>query len=330
MLRSRIAGIGRALPQRVLTNADLEQMVDTTNEWIVERTGIRRRRVLDDDLCTSDLAAEAGRKACAAAGIDATEIDAIIVGTVTPDRPMPATAVYVQQKIGAGCPAFDISAACAGFIYGLAIADGLICRGAYKRILVIGVEILSRIVNWKDRNTCVLFGDGAGAAVVAPEDGEPRGSASAILDLELCADGQHACHLDIPAGGTVEPTSFDTLERKRHYVQMNGRQVFTQGVKNMSAAAKIVLERNGVLPSEVSCVFAHQANMRIIEGVSQRVGISMDRFFNNIHEYGNTSSASIPISLSEAVEQGRIKRGDLVLLTALGAGIAWGAALIRW
>lgn len=325
--RSKIVGVGHAVPSKVLTNHDLERLVDTSDEWIVERTGIRERRVLPAELSTSDLAAEAAACALTRAGVQARELDAIIVATVTPDTPMPATAVHVQQKIGANsCAAFDISAACAGFLYGLAIADGFVASGRFQRVLVIGVEVLSRITDWSDRNTCVLFGDGAGAAIVAPASDE----ASGIFEIVLASDGSHAGHLEIPAGGTREPLSSDVLASKRHLVQMNGRQVFTQAVRNMSAASLAVLDRVGLRAEDVDRVFAHQANLRILEGTSQRTGIPLTKFFNNIDRYGNTSSASVPIAMSEALSQGCLKPGDVILLMALGAGLAWGSAIMRW
>ena len=327
MPKSKIAGVGRALPERVMTNVDLEGIVDTTDDWIVERTGIRERRILADGRCTSDLAAEAGRDACKSAGIRPEDLDAIIVGTVTPDSPMPATAVHVQRKLNAGrCPAFDISAACAGFLYGLSIADSMIHRGNCKKVLVIGVEILSRILDWTDRTTCVLFGDGAGAAVIVAADEPNRG----IVDVQIYSDGAHAAHLDIPAGGSVEPTTHDTVEKRRHFVKMAGRQIYSQAVKNMTSACKDLLARNGLSAGDIDHVFAHQANMRILDSISQRIDVPMTRFFNNIERYGNTSSASIPISMTEAVAGNCLKSDDLLLLTALGAGLSWGAALIRW
>jgi 3-oxoacyl-[acyl-carrier-protein] synthase III len=326
MKRSKIAGIGRGVPDKILTNVDLEKIVDTTDQWITERTGIRQRHITEEGRFTSDLAAVAALQACQRAEVKPEDLDAIIVGTVTPDMAMPATAVFVQQKIGAKqCPAFDISAACAGFLFGLGIADSFIQRGPFRRVLVIGVELLSRVLDWTDRNTCVLFGDGAGAAVVVPSEDE-RG----ILDLELHSDGSQAANLDIRGGGSVNPASHHTVDEKLHYVRMNGKQIFTHAVRNMSAASMTVLERGGYSPADVTTVFAHQANLRILEGVSQRTGISSDRFFINIQKYGNTSSASIPIAMSEALEEGRIKPGDLLLLTALGAGVSWASALIRW
>jgi 3-oxoacyl-[acyl-carrier-protein] synthase III len=327
MTRAKIVGVGRGVPEKVLTNLDLEKMVDTSDEWITERTGIKERHIATEGQATSDLAAEAARHACRSAGIKPEELDAIVLGTVTPDMPMPATAAFVQQKIGArSCPAFDISAACAGFLFGLGIADSFIRRGSFQRVLVIGVELLSRVLDWSDRNTCVLFGDGAGAAVLVPTEGEREG----VLDVEMRTDGSQAIHLEIPGGGSVHPASHRSVDDRLHSVHMNGRQIFTNAVRNMSAASLTVLERSGHTPDEVTTVFAHQANMRILEGVSQRTGIGMERFFVNIQRYGNTSSASIPIALSEALEEGRVKEGDLLLLTALGAGVSWAAALVRW
>jgi 3-oxoacyl-[acyl-carrier-protein] synthase III len=326
MTRSRIAGTGRAIPPHRLTNVDLERMVDTSDAWITERTGIKARHILDRSLATSDLATEAGLKACKAAGIEPSELDCIIVGTVTPDVPFPSTAVYVQKKIGAraGIAAFDLSAACAGFIYGLSVADGFVARGSFKRILVIGVEILSRIVDWTDRGTCVLFGDGAGAVVLVPSEDDKRG----ILSTHIHADGNLADILNIPAGGSRMPMTADLLGEKKHLVK--GREVFKHAVKNIASASMTALETNGLTTADVDCVIAHQANLRIIEGVAERLHLPLDKFFLNIEKYGNTSSASIPIALDEAVEQGRVKQGDLLLFSALGGGLAWGSAAVRW
>jgi 3-oxoacyl-[acyl-carrier-protein] synthase-3 len=311
-----------------MTNADLESMVDTSDAWIVGRTGIRERRILEPALATSDLATEAARNACRSAGVSPAEIDCTIVGTVTPDVPFPATATYVQKKLGApaGSAAFDLSAACAGFLYGLAVADGFIHRGAFRRVLVIGVEILSRIIDWTDRNTCVLFGDGAGAVVVAPEPAGERG----VLSTHLYADGNFADLLYIPGGGTREPLTADSLAARQQFVKMNGREVFKHGVRNMATAARAALDANGLRPEDVSWVFAHQANLRIIEGVAERVGIPLERFFLNIERYGNTSSASLPIALDEASEAGKLRAGDMLLLTALGGGLSWASACVRW
>jgi 3-oxoacyl-[acyl-carrier-protein] synthase-3 len=324
--RARIAGTGKAVPAKVLTNDDLSKIVETSDEWIRERTGIRERRILEEGRSTSDLCAEAAQQALAMAEIEAREIDCIIVATISPDMPMPAVAVTVQQKIGAGtCPAFDVSAACAGFIYGLSLADAFIKIGQYKKVLVIGVEVLSRLVDWTDRNTCVLFGDGAGAVVLVPSTDE-RG----ILSTHLYADGAGMPYLNIPGGGSMEPASVKSVEGKRHFVKMNGKPVFTNAVKNISAASKAALEANGKTGADVDWVVAHQANLRILEGVAERSGIPLSKFYLNIHKYGNTSSASIPIALDEAVREGKIKPNDLLLMSALGAGLSWGSALVRF
>jgi 3-oxoacyl-[acyl-carrier-protein] synthase-3 len=315
----------------VLSNADLERMVETTDEWIVERTGIKERRVLHRDLCTSDLAAEAARAALAAAGVSVKDVDCIIVGTVTPDMAMPACAVFVQHKLGAAtCAAFDISAACAGFVYGLGIADGLIRNRQFRRVLVIGVEILTRITDYKDRNTCVLFGDGAGAVVLGPEE-QPEGTTGrGILSTHLYADGAGAEHLVVAGGGTRYGTSALTLEQNRHTIKMEGKQVFTAAVRNISAACQIAIEHNHMSSGDVDLVIAHQANLRIVEAVAQRCGMPLAKYYLNIHKYGNTSSASIPIALDEAVREGRVKPGMMLLMCALGAGLSWGSAMVRW
>jgi len=328
MLRARIAGTGRATPDKVLTNDDLAKMVATSDEWIRQMTGIGERRILEEGRTTSDLASLAGKRACETAEIDPKEVDCIIVATISPDMPMPAVAVTVQQKLGitGQCPAFDISAACAGFIYGMSIADSFIKCGQFKRVLVIGVEILSRLVDWTDRNTCVLFGDGAGAALLVPHEGDDRG----IISTHIFADGTGVPYLNIPGGGSAEPTSAKTVEAKRHYVKMQGKPVFTHAVKNISSAAKTALEANGKSAADVDWVIAHQANLRILEGVAERVGVPLEKFYLNIHKYGNTSSASIPIALDEAAREGKVKPGDLLLMAALGAGLSWGSALVRF
>jgi 3-oxoacyl-[acyl-carrier-protein] synthase-3 len=327
-LRSRIIGTGSALPETRLTNADLERLVDTSDAWIRERTGIRERRILDKDHVTSDLATEAGLRACEAAGVKPEQLDCIIVGTVTPDMPFPACATSVQAKMAArpGVAAFDLSAACAGFVYGMGVADGFIGRGGFKRVLVIGVEVLSRIMDWTDRNTCVLFGDGAGAVVMAPEPDMNRG----ILCTHLYADGQYTDLLCTPGGGTRMPLSPELLAEKKHLVSMNGREVYRHAVKNIAAACKEVLDQVDLTPAQIDWVVAHQANIRILEAVSSRVGIPMEKFFMNLEKYGNTSSASVPIALDEAVRLGKIRKDHNVLMSAFGGGFAWGAALIRW
>jgi 3-oxoacyl-[acyl-carrier-protein] synthase-3 len=325
---SRILGTGRGVPPKVLTNEDLARMVDTSNEWIVERTGIRERHILDPSLAASDLATEAGRNACLKAGVSPAEVDCIIVGTISGDCPFPATATFVQRKLGAaagGC-AFDLSAACAGFLYGLSIADAFIRRGQFRRVLVIGVEVLSRIIDWQDRSTCVLFGDGAGAVLLGPEPELGRG----ILSTHLFADGNYTDVLLQPAGGSREPLTAAAIADKRNLVKMNGREVYKHAVRNMAQASKLALEHNGLTPGDVAWVVAHQANLRIIEGVSERVAIPLDRFYLNVERYGNTSSASVPTALDEACELGKLKAGDIILMTALGGGLAWASAVMRW
>lgn len=327
MIRSRIAGTGRATPSKVLTNDDLSRMVDTSDAWITERTGIKQRHILEPSRAASDLATDAGRAACAKAGVDPSTVDCIIVGTVTGDCPFPATATFVQKKLGAasgGC-AFDLSAACAGFLYGVSIGDAFIRAGQFKRVLVVGVEVLSRIVDWTDRSTCVLFGDAAGAVLLVPSDGP-----SGLLSTHLFADGSQAEILWQPVGGSREPATPEALSAKRQYVQMNGREVYKHAVRNMAACSRIALEANGFTPADVNWVIAHQANLRILEGVSERVAIPMERFFTNVDRYGNTSSASVPIALDEAVEQGKVKPGDILLFAALGGGLAWASAVARW
>jgi 3-oxoacyl-[acyl-carrier-protein] synthase-3 len=326
--RARIAGTGKYVPSRIRTNADLERMVDTSDAWIVERTGIRERRVAAEGELTSDMAAEAARLALESAGIRATDLDLIIVCTVTPDMPLPSTAMFVQRKIGArpDCPGFDLAAACAGFLYGLSVADQFVSSGAARHVLVVGVELLSRVVNWSDRGTCILFGDGAGAVVVsaAQEDG------AGILSTHLFADGSLAEMLNIPAGGSACPTTQTSVEAGLHLVHMEGAEIFKIAVKNLSSASQTALAANGLRADDVDWVIPHQANLRILDVVSKRCGIPMDRFFLNIERYGNTSSASIPIALDEAVRGGHVKPGQTLLFCALGGGIAWGSALLRW
>jgi 3-oxoacyl-[acyl-carrier-protein] synthase III len=324
--RSRILGTGRYAPDRVLHNADLEKIVDTSDSWISERTGIRRRHIAAEGEVTSDMASAAGRAALEAAGISAAELDMIIVGTISGDSPLPACAVHVQRKLGAeGIPSFDISAACAGFVYGLTIADQFIATGAARHVLVIGVELLSRVLNWHDRTTCVLFGDGAGAVVVGPATGDGRG----VLSTRLFSDGSLANSLVIPGGGSAEPLTAESIARYRNKVHMVGQDIFKVAVKNLTSASVVALSAAGMTASDLDWVVAHQANLRIISQVAARLSFPLEKFVLNIEEYGNTSSASIPIALDEAVRDGRIKPGHKVLLCALGAGISWGASIVR-
>ncbi len=326
MPKVRILGTGRYTPERVLTNLDLEKMVDTTDAWITERTGIKERRIAAPGETTSDMATAAGRRALEAAGVDAKDLDLIIVGTISGDMPMPATATFVQEKLGAGpCPAFDLSAACAGFIYGLTLAEKMIETGAAKRALIVGVELLSRVLDWDDRTTCVLFGDGAGAVVLGPAT-DARG----ILATHLAADGRHARSLLIPGGGSAAPATAETIATKQHFVKMNGQDIFKAAVKYLTSSTKHVIDELGLAPDEIDWVIPHQANLRILDQVAQRVGVPMSRFYLNIERYGNTSSASVPIALDEAVRDGRVREGQILLFCALGAGVSWGSAVVRW
>ncbi len=333
--RSKILGTGHYLPPIVRTNADLEKMVDTTDEWIVDRTGIRTRHIAPDgtgsseNIVTSDMATAAGKRALEAAGLKATDIDMIIVGTVTGDVPMPATAVFVQQKLGAThCASFDISAACAGFIFGLSIADKFIRAGAANRVLVIGVELLSRILDWGDRTTCILFGDGAGAVILGPTtDDSPN--ASAVLATSIHSDGALARSLIIPAGGSELPLTHERLDQQEHKVHMRGQDIFKVAVKNLVSASQEAMRTAGISPTEIDWVCPHQANLRIIDQVVSRLQVAPEKVLINIDRVGNTSSASVPILLDENIRSGKIKPGDTVLMCALGAGVAWGGALLR-
>jgi 3-oxoacyl-[acyl-carrier-protein] synthase-3 len=329
--RSRILGTGHYLPPVVRTNFDLEKMVETSDAWITERTGIKERRIAPEGVVTSDMATAAAKGALAMAGLQARDLDMIIVGTVTPDMPMPATAVFVQQKLGAGCcPAFDLSAACAGFVYGLTIADQFIASGMMRHVLVVGVELLSRVIDWSDRVTCVLFGDGAGAAVLGPSgakegDAKPRG----VLSTSILTDGGLAGALNIPGGGSVSPSSPETIAQKLQYVHMKGQDVFKVAVKNLISASRSALERAGITQDDIDWICPHQANKRIIDQVVARVEVPAEKVLMNIERVGNTSSASIPILLDENYRSGKIKAGDTVLMCALGAGISWGSAIVR-
>lgn len=329
MLRSRITGTGSSLPEKILTNSDLERMVDTSDEWITSRTGIKERRIASEGEFTSTFAVQASRRALDMAGVKAEELDLIILGTVTPDFPFPATACIVQHEIGAvNAAAFDLSAACSGFIYGLSVADKYIRTGDAKKVLVIGAEVLSRVVDWTDRNTCILFGDGSGAAVVEASEGE-----SGILSTHIFSSGSYWNTLYQPGCGNRNPATDDrTIEDRLFYIKMEGNDVFKHAVRAMEEAACTALTANGMTPSDVSLLIPHQANRRIIDATAKRLGIAPDddRLFVNLHNYGNTSSASIPISLDESCRTGRMKPGDIILLDAFGGGFTYGSVLIRW
>lgn len=326
MYRSRIIGTGSSTPERVLTNKDLEAMVDTSDEWIITRTGIRERRIASDDEAVSTFAYRAALNALDMAGVAPDELDVIIVGTITPDMPTPSVACILQDKLKARRAwAFDVSAGCTGFLYSLAIADSLIKADSCKKALVIGTEVLSKITDYQDRTTCILFGDGAGAVVVSREKGD-RG----ILSTHLYADGSCGDLLYMPGGGSACPASHASVDNRMHYLKMDGNKVFKIAVKSLEEAALTVLRHNNISGKDIDLLIPHQANVRIIQAIAKRLELPPEKVFMNIEKYGNTSSASIPIALDEANRQHRIKKNDLILLDAFGAGFTWGAALLRW
>jgi len=321
-----ILGTGHFVPEKILTNADLEKIVDTTDEWITQRSGIKERHVADEKTPTSKLCIEAGRRALESAGMKPEELDFIIIGTITPDMMFPSTACLVQAALGAKqAAAFDLSAGCTGFIYGLELARSLIIADPKRKVLVIGAEELTKITDWTDRGTCVLFGDGAGAAVLGWTE-QDRG----ILSSYVAADGSLGDLLYMPGGGSLNPASHRTVDEKMHVVKMEGNKVFPHAVRKMSDAADKVLERAGLPKEKLDVLIPHQANNRIIEAIGRHFDLPIEKVFVNIHKYGNTSAASIPIALDEAVRSGRIQPGQHVLLVAFGAGFTWGAALMRW
>ncbi|MDW7651056.1 MAG: beta-ketoacyl-ACP synthase III [Bacillota bacterium] len=321
-----ILGIGSALPGKIVTNADLEKIIDTSDEWIRTRTGICERRVAEDGVNTSDLAVSAARAALADAETDVNDVDLIIVATASPDAPLPATACYVQAKLGApNAAAFDVAAGCTGFIYGLAVGSQFVQTGAYRRVLVIGAEVLSRILDWSDRSTCVLFGDGAGAAVLGPREH------AGLLSFKLGSDGTMGDVLAIPAGGVRLPACADTVEARQHFVKMlSGNEVFKFAVKKMGEVTQLALDEAGLSKEDLDFLIPHQANRRIIEAARKRFDMPEDRVVVNIDRYGNMSSASIPVAMEEAIRAGRMKRGDLTALVGFGAGLTWGAAIMRY
>ncbi len=326
-MRSFIAGTGSYAPDKVLTNADLEKMVQTSDQWIVERTGIRERHILAPEQATSDLAVEAARKALIEAYVAPEEVEMIVMGTITPDYPFPAAAVLLQAKLGnKRAFAFDVSAACAGSIYALAIADRYITSGAVKNALVLGAEALTRITDWTDRNTCILFGDGAGAMVLKPTDDPRRG----VSTIRLHSDGALAPLLYQPGGGSRDPISEKVVRERSHFVKMNGREVFKVAVRALEETCREVLAAEKLAPGDVTWVIAHQANKRILDATLTRLAIPAERCWMNLEKYGNTSSASLPTTLDEANRAGWLKRGDTILMMAIGGGMAWGAGIVRW
>jgi 3-oxoacyl-[acyl-carrier-protein] synthase-3 len=324
-LLSRITGTGSALPERVLTNHDLERMVDTSDQWIQERTGIRERRIAEEGDKLSDYAVRAAEAALSAAGLEGPDVDMIVCATVTPDWHLPATACFIQERLGAKGPAFDLSAGCSGFLYALAAADSFLRTGAARRVLVIGGELLSKYVNWQDRGTCVIFADGAGAVVLERREGE-RG----VLETRLHADGRMADFISIPGGGTQHPPSHSMIDEGLHLIHMKGNETFKIAIRSLTSVCREVLEARGLGPKDVDLFVPHQANVRIINAVGDRLGVDADHTYLNIERVGNTSAASIPLALDEAVRAGRVAEGDLLLFAAFGAGLTWGASLVRW
>jgi 3-oxoacyl-[acyl-carrier-protein] synthase-3 len=320
-----ITGVGSALPPRLVPNTWFEDKVETNDEWIRTRTGIEARHFVDDGTDTSDLSVEAARAAMETAAVTPDQLDLIVVASVTGDTPFPATAVWTQRKLGVRCPAFDVNAACAGFSYGLATADAFVRAGTADTILLVGAEIFSRILDFGDRTTCILFGDGAGAAVVQASD------RPGIEGTVLGADGDAADLLMMPAGGTRRPASVETVEERQHTIRMpKGREVFKRAVTEMASACRELLEKSGHTPADVDVLIPHQANARIMTSVAERLGIPEERSVLDVAEVGNTSAASIPIALARAWSASRIREGDLVLFTSFGAGLTWGATLVRW
>jgi len=321
----KILSTGSYFPEKVLTNADLAKIVDTSDEWIITRTGIKERRVAAQNQATSDLALEASKDALKKAGLSPQDIELIIVATVTPDMMFPSTACMLQTKLGASkAAAFDLLAACTGFIYALSTAKAFIESGMYKNVLLVGAETLTKITDWTDRNTCVLFGDGAGAMVLAAAEGE-----SAVLSTYLGADGSYADLLNLPAGGSLTPASAETVNNKMHTIKMQGKEVFKVAVTKMFEAAEIGLERAGLKPDDVALFIPHQANMRIIEAVAKKLNMPLERIGINLQKTGNVSAATTITALDEAIKTGRLKTGDIVELIAFGGGFTWGSAVIK-
>ena len=324
-MRARISGTGAYAPSRVLTNSDLERMVATSNNWIVERTGIRERRVAATGEACSDLGVIAAERALKAAGISAADLDFILVATCTGDRPLPATACVLQHRLGAGrAAACDLSAACCGFIYALSVAEAYV-KTEMRHVLVVGSEVMSAITDWTDRNTCILFGDGAGAAVISASDGD-RG----ILSTHLHSDGSLCDLIAVPGGGSRMPPSEKVIDERLQYIKMKGNETFKVAVRTLEEVARETLAANQLSVEDIDLYVPHQANVRIIKAVAERLGLPLEKVMLNMDRYGNTSAASIPIALDEAVREGRLKEGNVVMLGAFGAGLTWASALIRW
>jgi len=327
LVRAKISALGTYVPPRLLTNADLEKMVDTNNEWILERTGIRERHIVDKGVATSDLAVEAAKKALAERGLTPNDIEAVIVGTVTPDMFFPSTACLVQHKLGAkGIWGFDLSAACSAFLYSLQAGTQFIATGAHKRVLVIGADVMSSIIDYTDRATCVIFGDGAGAVLLEPAEDDSVG----IIDFIHEVDGSGACSLYMPGGGSLNPSTRETVEQNMHYVHQDGQAVFKFAVRKQAEVCEKLLRRNGLTGNDIAAFIPHQANKRIITATADRLGLRPESVIINIDRYGNTTAGTIPLAMDTARQEGKLRKGDLVLLASVGAGFTVGATLLRW
>ncbi len=326
-VRAKISALGTYVPPKLLTNADLEKMVETTDDWILSRVGIRERHIAEKGVATSDLAVEAAKKALAQRGWGPTDIEAIFVGTVTPDMLFPSTACLVQHKLGAkGAWGFDLSAACSAFLYSLQTGAQFIATGVHKRVLVVGADVMSSIIDYTDRATCVIFGDGAGAAILEPAEDDSVG----IIDFIHEVDGSGGCFLNMPAGGSLNPASRETVDKRMHYVHQDGQQVFKFAVRKQTEACEKLLARNGLKGSDIDAFIPHQANLRIINATADRLGLRPESVIINIERYGNTTAGTIPLAMNTAIQEGKLKKGNLVLLASVGAGFTVGATLLRW
>lgn len=327
LVRAKISALGTYVPPRLLTNADLEKMVETSDKWIVERTGIRERHIVDRGVATSDLAVEAAKQALQERGLAPSDLDAIIVATVTPDMFFPSTACLVQHKLGAkGVWGFDLSAACSAFVYGLQTGAQFIATGAHKKVMVIGADVMSSIIDYTDRATCVIFGDGAGAVILEPAEDDSVG----LIDFIHEVEGAGGCSLYMPAGGSLHPSTHDTVEERMHYVRQDGQAVFKFAVRRQAEVCERILQRNGLKGSDIDAFIPHQANRRIITATADRVGLKAENVIINIDRYGNTTAATIPLAIETARQEGKLKKGSLVLLASVGAGFTIGATLLRW
>ncbi len=325
--RAKITALGTYVPPRVLSNKDLEKMVDTTDEWIMERTGIRERHLVEKGMATSDLAAEAARKALVQRQVQPKDVGAIIVATVTPDMFFPSTACLVQHKLGAvGTWGFDLSAACSAFVYALQAGAQFVCTGAHKNVLVIGADVMSSVIDYTDRATCVIFGDGAGAVLLEPANGDSEG----IIDFLHEVDGSGGCALYMPGGGSLHPSTHETVDKKMHFVHQDGQAVFKYAVRKMAEVCDRLLTRNNLKGSDIDAFIPHQANKRIITATADRLGLRKESVIINIDRYGNTTAGTIPLAMETACQEGRLKKGDLVMLASVGAGFTVGATLLRW